>query len=321
MQNPHIVVFTNPYTRALRKTPGLLADIAQALGARGTLHNAETIEALETIAKSLPAQGITHVGIIGGDGSISLVLAALARHFPANSLPHILILRGGTVNVLAGNLGLKGHPAQILRDFVANSMRTHTSWGEKAFFTITVNNRLGFLFAGGSPTRFLTEFYRQKGSTVDAGLFFAKTAVGGIMGQNPIPLLRSSGDLFARITKVDKARIIQGSEILAYNASAIFVSTIPQMAWGIPLYYSLDPRKPFAEMLCIELEGRPLVRLALETIAGKRPNHPKIHSKLVRKINISLPHDCPVSLDGDILESPEGKICLEIGPRFVFFSK
>lgn len=122
MQNPHIVVFTNPYTRALRKTPGLLADIAQALGARGTLHNAETIEALETIAKSLPAQGITHVGIIGGDGSISLVLAALARHFPANSLPRILILRGGTVNVLAGNLGLKGHPAQILRDFVANSM-------------------------------------------------------------------------------------------------------------------------------------------------------------------------------------------------------
>jgi diacylglycerol kinase family enzyme len=321
MQKPNIAVLTNPFARAVRKTPGLLTGIAQALGAHGILHNVKTIDGLETIVKALPAQYITHVGIIGGDGSISLILAALARYFPANSLPRILILRGGTVNVLAGNLGLKGHPEALLRDFIANSMKTRTPWSEKAFFTITVNDRLGFLFASGSPTRFLTEFYKQKGSAVDAGLFLAKTAMGGIMGRNPVPLLRSAGDLFSRITKVDKVRIIQGSEILAYNASAIFVSTIPQMAWGIPLYYSLDTRKPLAEMLCIELEGRALVRLALETIGGKRPNHPKIHSKLVPKISISLPQDCPVSIDGDILEIPDRKITLEIGPRFVFSSK
>ena len=321
MQGPHIAVFTNPFARALHKTPGLPTSIAQALGANGTLYNAETIDGLERIVKSLPPQNITHVGIIGGDGSIRLILAALARYFPANSLPRILILRGGTVNVLAGNLGLKGHPAALLKDFIANSGKAHTRWGEKAFFTITVNNRLGFLFASGSAARFLTEFYKQKGSTIDAAIFFAKTAMGGIMGRNPVPLLRSSGDLFSRITKVDKARIIQGSEILAYNASAIFVSTIPRMAWGIPLYYSLDTRKPLAEMLCIELQGRPLVRLALETIGGKRPTHPNIHSKLVGKISICLPPDCPVSLDGDILDIPDGKITLEIGPRFVFSSK
>jgi hypothetical protein len=261
------------------------------------------------------------VGIIGGDGSISLTLAALTRYFPANSLPRILILRGGTVNVLAENLGLNGHPVALLKDFIANSRKTQNNWREKTFYSINVNERLGFLFASGSAARFLSEFYKKKGSTIDAGLFLAKTAMGGLIGQNPVPLLRSSGDLFSRITKVDKARIIQGTEILAYNASTIFVSTIPQMAWGIPFYYSLDTRKPRAEMLCIELEGRSLVRLALETIGGKRPNHPKIHSKLVDKISISLPHDCPVSLDGDILDIPDGKITLKIGPRFVFSSK
>ncbi|MEI6527689.1 MAG: diacylglycerol kinase family protein, partial [Planctomycetota bacterium] len=63
-------------------------------------------------------QGVTCVGIVGGDGSINLVLAELLKLHSPQSLPSILVLGGGTANVLALNLGLNSNPIKVMSDFL-----------------------------------------------------------------------------------------------------------------------------------------------------------------------------------------------------------
>ncbi len=65
---------------------------------------------LPALCDQLCAQGVDLIAICGGDGTGQIVLTTLHdRHLAAGKpTPAIVLLRGGTMNTVARNLGIEG---------------------------------------------------------------------------------------------------------------------------------------------------------------------------------------------------------------------
>jgi diacylglycerol kinase (ATP) len=59
-------------------------------------------------------QKVDTVVISGGDGTIQAVLTVLFHHHPFTSPPQLIVLEGGTTNMIAGDIGIKGKQSNAL---------------------------------------------------------------------------------------------------------------------------------------------------------------------------------------------------------------
>ena len=112
-------LISNPYTRISRLDSSYNMKLTSALGHTGIIAITDSIYDLEKACQEFNSQGIDTVGILGGDGSISIVLTSLYKVY-GSRLPKILALHGGTINIVAENLGInkKESPIEILTNFL-----------------------------------------------------------------------------------------------------------------------------------------------------------------------------------------------------------
>src|SRR5262245_53711248 len=108
-----IGVIVNPNALAIRKNPGIAARLRQIVGSLGQVVETRTGEELSAALLTFKRAGSDLVAIAGGDGTNLSTLTSLVRTFGAE-LPALAILRGGTVNTIANNLGIVGSVEQIL---------------------------------------------------------------------------------------------------------------------------------------------------------------------------------------------------------------
>ena len=69
--------------------------------------------ALDTLAREAPAT----LAINGGDGTASAVLGRVLERRPYGKLPRILLLPGGTANMNAGDIGIRGSLSRAVKRF------------------------------------------------------------------------------------------------------------------------------------------------------------------------------------------------------------
>lgn len=174
-------IISNPFAKINKRDPEHNTLMWYILGNQGQFEVTNSLDELSSVCEEFCARGLDTVGVVGGDGTISLTLSAIAQAYPAHKLPRILILRGGTVNVLASNLGIFGSPKDVFADAL-EAYHTPGGLAEMSLQTLRVNGRLGFIFADGIAARFLSEFYKNKSSTFGAGLFLAKILADGMAG-------------------------------------------------------------------------------------------------------------------------------------------
>ena len=110
----------------------------------------------------LKPKKMNYIGVVGGDGSINLVLEKLIKIYAGEEIPVILPLKGGTMNVLASHLNIPSNPYKALKD-LKNGYKTT----QKVKF-FNCNGRIGFIYADGSINNFLVEFYRNKSNHIGA---------------------------------------------------------------------------------------------------------------------------------------------------------
>ncbi len=316
---PGIGIISNPYAKVNKRNPEHNTLMWYVLGNRGQFEVTRSLEDLSAVCREFQARDIDLVGLVGGDGTISLTLSALHQAYGQHNLPKIMILRGGTVNVLAGNLGIFGKPKDIMSDFL-ETYHAGKPFAEMKVHSLTANGRLGFLFANGAASKFLAEFYKNKSSSFGAGIFLSKVAADGVFGG-------AFGGQFRDISKPEKMVVhTEPTPLWANSASQpkeysmVLAATIPKMPFGLHFYRSVDPSKPQGELVAIGTEGKALVSQAMRAIAGRKLTDTKIAQVIFDKAVIETDAGASYSLDGDLLETLEGKIVIEPGPAFVFCS-
>ena len=188
------------------------------------------------MAEDFCRRKIQILAINGGDGTISRTLTSLAKAYKDEPFPQIALLRGGTMNMLAENLGVRGTPESLLYQLI-------TSHSVGAFNKtislqpLLVDGHIGFMFANGTSARFLDEFYKNKTGSVGALKLIAKIVASFFLG----------GAYFKKIVKRELFKLkVSNQPSIKLGACSIFCSVVEKLPMGIPLFATLDRKNKFA---------------------------------------------------------------------------
>ncbi|MGZ3429647.1 MAG: diacylglycerol/lipid kinase family protein, partial [Polyangia bacterium] len=114
-----LAVILNPNALGVRRAPGLGDRLRRVVDGSGEVVVTRTPAELAACAQRFAAEGVELVAACGGDGTNLSIVTELVRAYGQERLPIFAILRGGTVNTIAQNLGIRGAPDDILRRLVA----------------------------------------------------------------------------------------------------------------------------------------------------------------------------------------------------------
>jgi diacylglycerol kinase family enzyme len=149
----------NPRAGGNKRDPAAAARLARKLGDHGTVAVPRDLDELSRAAEDFRRQGISVLGIAGGDGTNHVTLTHFHEVYGDQPLPTVAFLRGGTMNTVANSLNLpRGRPEGILDRLVRRytERSTLTSIEQRM---LSINGKLGFLWGVGVIPAFLKEYY------------------------------------------------------------------------------------------------------------------------------------------------------------------
>lgn len=192
----------NPKARRLRR-PGDRADLAHLLGDRDAWVETQDLASLRrALAQLLCVHGANVLAVAGGDGTVHHVvnaLVGLTREAEAVTgerppLPRLLILNGGTLNIVGRTVAIHGTPRYTLRRFLRYFEGAPLSrvparrlplldvrWGEAGG---PHPSRLGFVFGSEAPFHALELYARFGAGYVGLSRFLTEFARGVVLGSD-----------------------------------------------------------------------------------------------------------------------------------------
>lgn len=247
---------------------------------------------------------IAVLAINGGDGTISKTISALIHCYQDQKLPQILLLKGGTINVLAHNLGIHGSPINTLREFIVNPSSDICEVS-----TLKVNKNYGFIFGNGTAASFLKLYYKNKSDAIGASILLAKVIANGFLG----------GKTFKKIVKDHKVSIKHDNEkLLETKSIAIICSTIPKMPLGPLLFPKMVGFPQKFQSVCFTIPAK--AAFYLVPIAGLLFPHKELYkiTRVNEKIEIFSKTLNSYTIDGELYLNKSEKLTVELGPRISF---
>lgn len=306
-----IGIIANPHSKLNRKNPDRSRYLSYIVGRKGYVAITKSLDQLGEVAHSFKEQEIDILAINGGDGTISQTLTAFYRVYGSDPFPQVALLRGGNMNVLASNLGIKGAPEQILYRLVEK----HSMGGETQVVSqssLMVEGQIGFLFAHGTPARFLEKFYQNKSGSLGAAWLISKIVASCFVAPKFYRTI---------VTHIPTTVQVDDYPGVDRNTIAVLVSTMPRMPMGPKLFpamsdvgmgsraqligYSTDPRKASIK-IAWDAFARPSRSSAIKTsLVGER-------------FQLRFDEILPYTLDGELFYPPEKEISFSCGPEFSF---
>ncbi|MBX9704094.1 MAG: hypothetical protein K2X39_08060 [Silvanigrellaceae bacterium] len=313
-----IGIISNPFSKINKQNPDYNTQLWYTLSNIGQFVVTRNLDELSKTCREFKARKIDLIGIVGGDGSMSVVLSAIFKAYGHENLPRILVLKGGTINFLAQNLGINRPALECLEDFVTHISKDQPIF-ETRFSTLKIGERIGFIFANGIAVRFLEEFYKNKTNSLGALYLIGKSLADGALKG------KLSG-LYPKIVQEETMQIktrypnTNSDDKNNYGTyTMVLASTVPKIPYGIHLFKKIDNQTQHGELISISLKGKDLVKNAFKAALLKDLNGQGMQSELFQNATIYCKKNSSYSLDGEVLET-EGQIDLQLGPQFTFCS-
>ena len=260
-------VVINRKASRLVERDGLRRVIALAAEAgRARVHETDSLDDLERVAREIATRGSDAVVLAGGDGSYMAGLSALARAHAARPLPPLALAPGGTFCTVARNLGMRGR-SRAWAESIVRAACEGTAYARRRP-TLRVRDdgggdRVGFIFGAGLVVRFFDAYYAapRQGRPAAASLVarvFAGSFTGARLARSVLEptqsALRVDGELHpARQWNLVLASVVRdvGLHMLVTYRAGEELQRFHVVASG------LSPRA-LAEQLPRVLVGRPL---------------------------------------------------------------
>jgi len=277
-----------------------LADQCPGLHQRITEQHEDVPGALEDLA----GKSVNVLAISGGDGTVSRILTHLFTHRPFETMPVIAILRGGTANMTAGDVGLRGS--------VPAALRRLCDWTQNGSGRVQLlrrpvlrvapggdqSTRYGMFFGTGAIVQgieYTNANIHSRGmkNELSLGLGLARS-MWGIARQDP---------RFIRPTSISVG--IDGNPMApARDMILLLVSSLERLFLNMHPYWGEDNGKSL-HMTTVHSPAPRLLRNLPSLLRGK-PNRTLSSDSQYLSYNIDRIHldfDGPFTLDGEIVHA------------------
>ena len=306
-----IGIITNPNSKMNKKVPTRGPLLGYIVGQFGKLEVTNSVDDLGRVASLFKKQGIDILAINGGDGTISRTLTAFIQAYGSQPPPKVLVLRGGTMNMLATNLGIRGTPEEILVRMLEcqSGLRAKEV---RLIASLAVGGQYGFLFGNALVARYLAEFYKNKSGAIGSLLQIFMIYFNWIFAPKK----------YRALVKDEAYRVpFDGHDVQPEVRSlAMMASTVERMPLGAKLFPLAGAGLSQFQYFSMEMSESSLPWRLPFSLLRNRPGRcfGKV-SRLASKIFISAENwHQPYTLDGELFEAPAGRLVLEVGPVVQF---
>ena len=306
---PGLGIIANPHSNSNLRSPDELRRIAEKLGDRGTLAITQDLESLDRTLEEFKRQKIETIALNGGDGTISQAITRLIKLYKDDPLPNIAVLRGGTMNLVASQLGVRGRPSDIVERLVEAHQDRARLKVEK-LSTLKVNDVYGFLYADQSSTSILEEFYRKKSGHIGAGVLSLRLIRSFLLRGPLIKKMIRPHHLKAEFSPLGKVH---------QPALGCFAGTITKFPMGLP-FLPLAREKPgyFQTTVVTCRADQVLWYLPLIMLQQNEGLAYGKHSFCCQEAELEYEDSVHYTVDGEIYKNPKGKVSIEAGPEIPF---
>ena len=261
----------------------------------------EVAQALREMAQ----HGVNTVAISGGDGTVSAVLNTVFGANPFPGLPLLAVLRGGTANMTAGDVGMRGRHNRALRMLIERAGRGGDG--------LTVIERPVMRIdpgAGRSPIYGM--FFGA--AAISQGIAYCKRHVHALGLRGEIGPGVTMARFLIALARRDRAIVapvpitmaIDGASPAAFDCEVVYVTTLERMVLGLRPYWGAEA----APLHCTSVRAAPRHLLkALPGLLRGRPNRYTTpangyESHNAHRLEIGL--DSPFFVDGEIFSPAAG---------------
>lgn len=306
-----IGIITNPFSKLNKKRPERGRLLGYIVGQFGNLEITNSLEDITRVAEVFKEKGIEILAINGGDGTISRTLTAFIRTYGSTPLPKVLILRGGTINMLADNLGIRGTPEEILVRMLECQSGLRPKEVE-SLATLSIGGQYGFLFGNGLVARYLAEFYRNKTGPIGSIILVLKIYFYWLFSRKN----------YHKIVMDEQFRVVFDGVVSDRETQslAMMASTVERMPLGLRLFPMARSSSTKFQFFALEMPAKSLPwRLPLAILRNKPGRFLGKSSRLAAKtIVTSVSGKQPYTLDGELFDAPDGRLAVEVGPVVQF---
>ena len=291
-----IGIVTNPNALGAVRDRKLALRLADIVGADGVVHETKTPDDLRRAIQSLCDAGCDIVATCGGDGTNLSAVTEMVRVWGAarRPLPRWCILRGGTLNTVATNLGVKGHPEEVLGRLVT-LVRAHAGIPSVTQDLLGVNDMHGFLFAGAMGGRFLEAYYGGPTTGPAWGAVLAGRTVASAVTGGP----------FARwlFEPLEARIVVDGASLDANRFTLLVASTVTNVGIGFRPTYRAGEVPGRFHLVASSLSALRLASQATRVRGGRRLRGTPHTDVVAGRVEIEFAEPQTWTLDGDLFRS------------------
>ncbi len=304
-----IGIITNPHSKLNKRNPRRQQLLGYIAGERGHVEITNSLEDLKRVAETFHKRKIAILAINGGDGTISRTLTAFIETYGQDKLPMVALLRGGTINVLASNLGIKGSPEKIL--FRLMEEQSTSNFGQCIKLrSIEVEGNYGFLFANGTSVRFLEAFYKNKTNSLGSFFMLCRLAFSRFIGKS----------FYNSIVRTEPVSLTaDDGKTVNHESTSVLCATIEKMPLGPPIFFGNRQKNDGFDCISFLMKAKDAWwRAPFEVIfnAAKQSS-----AKLMlhcQKLKLKTKEPSPYTLDGEIYYPKENNLQINLGPEIEF---
>ncbi len=263
------------------------------------VHETESLDDLDRVARDIAARGTDGVVLAGGDGSYMAGLSSLVRAHGDRALPPVAFAPGGTVCTVARNLGMTGR-ARVYGERIVRAVCEGTTHVEPCA-TLRVRDdaggeRIGFIFGAGLVSRFFDAYYAgpRQGLITAAGIV-ARLFAGSLAGS---PFARSVLEPTRCSLQID------GEPHAAQQWSLVLASVVRDVGLHLLVSYRAGEELDRFHVVASGLPPRALGEQLPRVLAG-RPltGEPRVDA-LARSLSVAFEDESGgYVLDGDVFRA------------------
>ena len=302
-----IGIIANPHSKLNKRNPEKTQLLSYIAGQAGVFRITNCLDELSKVAIEFHNRAIEILAINGGDGTVSRTITAFIRVYQGKPLPKLVLLNGGTMNMLADNLQVSGKPEEILCQLIEGHSE-EKKFPEISLATLKINNDFGFLYTDGLSVNFLREFYKNKSGKMGALLLGLKVTLSNILNK----------ELSRKIVKEQVLTALSSDAKIKTSALSVFCATVQQIPMNIRLFEVVENNDKFSVLIqnfkTEEFLSKYLKSLLIKT---DQPGYGKINFEAE---TLCLRYEDPqyYTIDGEVYYEESGEINIGLGPKLVF---
>jgi len=310
-------IILNPKARINSKRSGeIIRDFKDLFGDSALVSPISEVNEIESVIREFSDHSIEYLLISGGDGTICTVLSSYINVCGDRDLPVIVPLRGGTINMIGTDAGLRSSQittCKKLKNFIDANMSPPLT--ERGLLKIregkTGDPVYGFTWIDGLLFRFMDDYYK-KGAGAEVASMLALRYI-----------LVSIADTSNQILdQVESAVYIDGKEMPHSDHAFIVASSLKKFVFGFNIFD--EEAQPGESFNSVYMRAPYLIKSRHKIPLGlykslKSDTAGDFVNKAVKSLRIEK--NKGYIIDGEIFRPDEPvDIIIESGPKLNIFS-